>query len=46
MKDEEYCICEDCNRSFLSSQHEGNEKICLRCEAIFFALINDRIEYE
>lgn len=36
--------CEDCGRSCRSAQEDGNQRVCLRCEARFMAEIDRRIE--
>lgn len=29
------CRCQDCQRVFYKEEHDGNEKFCLKCVAIF-----------
>ena len=43
-EDENYdssCTCSDCGKVFQFGNEGDNENICLRCEAIFVASIND-----
>lgn len=40
-REREKCACEDCGKSFFRGDEWDNEKICLRCEAIYIVSLND-----
>lgn len=35
------CTCQDCGKTFYYGDEGDNEKVCLRCEAIFMIKVDE-----